>query len=269
MNDELPNSPQHKVSLDARFSSRPHVHRRLHQIADMMDQAIAEGATADEAEALVNEQLLRLGRRGPELRPFCLKAGVRPRMYSRRLQRVLVDFGAESAFAPASHRVREHYGIEIPVRAVRDCTLRHGKAIAVVAEEIKPRRNAKTIVTEMDGSMVPIVQAGSGSDGRKGKTVFWREARLCCARSAQEVEPVYGVTLGTVELAGWLWRQTAQLAGWESKTFVHGVGDGASWIVDKFEENFGEQGNYLIDFYHVSEYLSAAAQKWLIRAKSS
>ncbi len=182
-------------------------------------------------------------------------------MYSRRLQRVLVDFGAESAFAPASHRVREHYGIEIPVSAVRDCTLRHGKAIAVVAEEIKPRRNAKTIVTEMDGSMVPIVQAGSGSDGRKGKTVFWREARLCCARSAQEVEPVYGVTLGTVELAGWLWRQTAQLAGWESKTFVHGVGDGASWIVDKFEENFGEQGNYLIDFYHVSEYLSAAAQK--------
>jgi hypothetical protein len=182
-------------------------------------------------------------------------------MCSRRLQRVLVDFGAESAFAPASHRVREHYGIEMPVSAVRDCTLRHGKAIAVVAEEIKPRRNAKTIVTEMDGSMVPIVQAGSGSDGRKGKTVFWREARLCCARSAQEVEPVYGVTLGTVELAGWLWRQTAQLAGWESKTFVHGVGDGASWIVDKFEENFGEQGNYLIDFYHVSEYLSAAAQK--------
>ncbi len=61
MNDELPNSPQHKVSLDARFSSRPHVHRRLHQIADMMDQAIAEGATADEAEALAIEQLRELG----------------------------------------------------------------------------------------------------------------------------------------------------------------------------------------------------------------
>ncbi len=34
---------------------------RLHQIADMMDQAIAEGATADEAEALAIEQLRELG----------------------------------------------------------------------------------------------------------------------------------------------------------------------------------------------------------------
>ena len=29
--------------------------------------------------------------------------------------------------------------------------------------------------------------------------------------------------------------------------------------MDKFEENFGEQGAYLIDFYHVSQYLAAAA----------
>ncbi len=172
-----------------------------------------------------------------------------------------MDFGAESAFAAASLRVREHYGFDVPVSTVRDCTLRHAKAIAVVAEEIQPRPQAKTLVTQMDGSMVPIVQAGSGGDRRKGKTVFWREARLCCARSTKEVNPVYGVTLGTVEVAGWLWRQTAQLAGWQTKSEVHGVGDGAGWIVDKFEENFGEQGAYLIDFYHVSEYLSAAASK--------
>ena len=37
------------------------------------------------------------------------------------------------------------------------------------------------------------------------------------------------------------------------------------WIVAKFGENFGQQGSYLIDFYHVSEYLAAAAP--LIAAK--
>ena len=42
---------------------------------------------------------------------------------------------------------------------------------------------------------------------------------------------------------------------------MHGVGDGAPWIVEKFTENFGSQGKYLIDFYHVSEYLGAAALK--------
>jgi hypothetical protein len=37
------------------------VRARLHAIADMMDQAIAEGATADEAEEMAIEQLRELG----------------------------------------------------------------------------------------------------------------------------------------------------------------------------------------------------------------
>lgn len=209
----------------------------------------------------MDEQILRNGRRGKEIRPFCLHAGVTQRGYSRRLQRVLVDFGAEGAFAPATRRVREHYAIDVPVSAVRQLTLKHGKAIAVVAEEVKPRGAAKTLITEMDGSMVPIVQPGSGNDRRKGKTVLWREARLCCARSADQVEPVYGATLGTTQVASCLWLQTAQLAGLDGKTSVHGVGDGAGWILKQFHENFGQQGSYLIDFYHVSEYLAAAASE--------
>lgn len=181
------------------------------------------------------------------------------RGYSRHLQRVLVDFGAESAFAPAARRVREHYGIDVPVSAVRQLTLRHGRGIARVADEVKPRHPAKTLITEMDGSMVPIVQPGSGQDRRKGKTVLWREARLCCARSADQVDPIYGVTLGSTQVAGCLWLKTAQLAGLDHKTSVHGVGDGAGWILTQFTENFRERGSYLIDFYHVSEYLGAAA----------
>ena len=209
----------------------------------------------------MEEQILRDGRRGKEIRPFCLDAGVTQRGYSRRLQRVLVDFGAEGAFAPAARRVREHYAINVPVSGVRQFTLKHAKTIAVVAEEVKPRRAAKTLITEMDGSMVPIVQPGSGSDRRKGKTVLWREARLCCARSTDQVEPVYGATLGTTQVASCLWLQTAELAGLDGKTSIHGVGDGAGWIRKEFNENFGQQGTYLIDFYHVSEYLAAAASE--------
>jgi hypothetical protein len=47
--------------LDERFARRPHVYDRLHRIADMMDQAIAEGATADEAEERAIEELRQLG----------------------------------------------------------------------------------------------------------------------------------------------------------------------------------------------------------------
>lgn len=62
MNDELPAPKQNEVSLDARFAKRPHAYARLRQIADMMDHAIAEGCTADEAEAQAVEELRHLGR---------------------------------------------------------------------------------------------------------------------------------------------------------------------------------------------------------------
>lgn len=210
---------------------------------------------------MIEEQLLRLGRRGAELRPFCVAAHVQNRAYSRRLQRVMVDFGAESAFASAAARVREHYGIEVPVSRVRDSTLRHAARIGGTAEKVKARPQAKVLITEMDGSMVPIVQPGIGVDKRKGKKLIWREARLCCARSTEAVHPLYGATLGSVEVASWMWAQSARLAGCDSETQVHGVGDGAPWILNTFQENFYSQGTYTIDFYHVSEYLAAAAPK--------
>ena len=61
MKDGLHQSKKPQRSLDERFAHRPHTYERLHQIADMMEQAIADGASADEAEALAVEQIRRLG----------------------------------------------------------------------------------------------------------------------------------------------------------------------------------------------------------------
>ena len=209
------------------------------------------------------------------MRPFCLVAKVQPRGYSRPLQRALSDFGAEASFARAVERVKEHYGIEVPISAVREITYRHARAI----QQIEPTQPAaaKTLITQMDGSMIPLVESRGGVDRRKIKTTLWNEVRLCCARSEGQAGRVYGATLGTLENVSLLWEQTARRAGFKEETFVHGLGDGAPWIVQQFTDNFGSQGKYLIDFYHVSEYLAAAAQKiagpkkaaqWLRKQKS-
>lgn len=205
------------------------------------------------------EQLLRLGRRGRELRPFCNSAGVRHRACSGRLQRVLVDFGAEHSFERAAERVQEHYRIEVPRETIRSQTLRHGRAMTALPGPSSI--GTATLISQMDGSMIPVMQPGSGPDARKGKELAWREARLCMARPSDRVEGLYGATLGSAETAGWLWREVALAAGLSPKTYVHGLGDGADWIVDRFRENFREQGRYLLDFYHVSEYLAQAASK--------
>ena len=147
----------------------------------------------------------------------------------------------------AVSRVREHYAIEVPVAAVRQHTLRHGKAIATLAPT-DAAQPAQQIITQRDGSMIPVMQPGQGEDARQGRSLFWREVRLCSARTEGQATALYGATLGSAETASGLWRATAQSAGLGERIRVHGVGDGAPWIVAKFQENFGAQGNYLLDF---------------------
>lgn len=64
MNTKLPESNPEKPNeqnLDQRFATRPRLRQRLLSIADMIDQAIAEGCTAHEAETRAIEQIRKLG----------------------------------------------------------------------------------------------------------------------------------------------------------------------------------------------------------------
>jgi hypothetical protein len=209
----------------------------------------------------VAEQCLRLGRRGGQVRPFCERAQISPRGYSLALQRALVDFGADDSFLEATKKVREHYGVEVPLAAARQHTLSHAKAIGVVKH--RPASTAKTLLTGLDGSMVPLVESGRGKDKRKNKTLFWKQANLCCARSADSVECLYGATLASVKMAGMMWRDVGIAAGLLASSSVHAVADGADPIYDAFNEQFacwGEKAKFTVDFYHVKEHLSEAAE---------
>jgi Uncharacterised protein family (UPF0236) len=192
------------------------------------------------------------------------------------LERALTDFGAEESFERAALRVQEHYGIQVASSAIRRITYQHARKMHAV-EPVRPAQPTKTLITQMDGSMIPLVEPAKTGDRRKGKSLLWSEARLCCARAEEQVQRVYGATLGSLESVSLLWTQTAGYGGLDPKTFVHGIGDGAPWIVEKFKENFGSQGQYLIDFYHVSEYLGGAglkiagpkkATRWLRKQKA-
>ena len=119
----------------------------------------------------------------------------------------------------------------------------------------------KPIIVETDGGMVPIVEPSKeGKDKRKGKTLSWREAKLSLAHAQGSCTPVYAGSIeGGVEEAGRQLLSCAVRAGFGANSRVHAVGDGAPWIVGQIEQQFGDQGCYLIDFYHVCEYLGAAS----------
>ncbi len=167
------------------------------------------------------------------------------------------------AFCDVNKKLKEHYGIEVPESGIRITTLKH-------AEKIKQQRDAQLgciasegkacIISETDGSMIPIVKPDEEAvDKRRNKTLRYREARLTLAHEKGAKTPVFSATLGDVKEAGRHMLHCVKVVGINDQTTLHCVGDGAPWIAAQLEEHFGAHASYLIDFYHVCEYLSSAA----------
>jgi len=192
-------------------------------------------------------------------------AGIRCRGYSRPLQRAIADFGADVPFARVVEKLKEHYGITIPTSAAATLTYRHAYGLTMAdVQPSAPSRPAAVLITEADGSMIPVVQCGGigpdpGADKRKVRHVAWKEGRLSLVRNRDKVAPVFAVTLGDAQTCGRQLKDLARSAGLAHTTRVHALGDGAPWIAEQIEEQFGAQGRYLIDFYHLCDYLAAAA----------
>ena len=163
----------------------------------------------------MEEPLWRLGTRVE--RPFSERAGVSCRATSVPLQRVLVDFGADEAFGRVPDKLREHYGIGMPAGTIRLATERHAQCLfeQEMAREVHAEpAKGRLFIGEMDGSMVPVVEAAQDADDkRKGKTLVWKEARLCIARALGSVTPVFGGHFaGGVEESGRQWARCAGVA---------------------------------------------------------
>lgn len=189
--------------------------------------------------------------------------GVGTRGKSRRLTRALVDFGVEDSFAKANERLREHYGFGLNASAVREATLIHAARAQARLEaqygesfRILPVEGAGQLVAQSDGSMVCTVAGGPRKAPRPRE---WKEMRLMAAQRHGSVERVYAAGFLDVGEAGRRWGHCARDAGWGFNSRVHVIGDGAPWIEIQSREVFGSQGSFLLDFYHASEYLGAAA----------
>jgi len=177
---------------------------------------------------------------------------------------VLTDFGADSSFAKAAEKVREHYGFEVSVSAVRSATEKHGSSMQwEMEEEVRmPAQGVRGLLTEIDGVLVPIVEVGEGEgDKRKTRSYKYLEARLCIAGQVGSVARRYRATIGSVDEAGQQWKACVVEAGGGGNTELHCLGDGAKWIVRQAVKQFGEKAKFLVDVYHLSEYLGAASEK--------
>lgn len=126
------------------------------------------------------------------------RLGVSPRGHSRRLERVLTDFGCEHSFAKAAESVQEHYGFEIGASAVRAVTLEHAQRAQKQLEQgyaqsfrILPKVGVEHVIAEAEGTLIRTVEPGK----RKGKRLRdWKEMRLVAAQAKDSITTLYGAT---------------------------------------------------------------------------
>jgi hypothetical protein len=98
------------------------------------------------------------------------------------------------------------------------------------------------------------------------------------AHANGSMTPVFAGTMDSVEIAGQQLVSCVHYSGATENTQIHCVGDGARWIANQVEEKFGSNAKYLIDFYHLCEYLCAAvpycsshgdSDSWLKKQKNA
>jgi hypothetical protein len=203
------------------------------------------------------------------VRPFQSSAQVHCRGYSLPLQRVITDLGADVPFGQIPQKLLEHHGLTVPISSAQAITQSHAQRILAnqpVDTDLPIGAAVASLVTQIDGSMLPMVETTPEAseveqlDRRKTRKLSWKEARLGFSRAATAgSQPIFAATLGSVDQAGQQLLHTAIQAGLGANTFVHGVGDGAPWIASQMERHFGEPGRFLLDFYHLCDYLAAAS----------
>jgi Uncharacterised protein family (UPF0236) len=219
----------------------------------------------------VIEQLFTLGKGAGIVRPFSRSAEIHCRGYSMPLQRIITDFGADAPFGQIAAKLQEHHGITVPVSSAQAITEQHAAQILAIElsrlpDEIPASAGVACLIAEIDGRMIPIVTTDTPTDAgipavdrRTTREIGWQEARLAFTRAPDQTQPRFGVTMGNVNQAGAQLLGAAIRSGVGQQTFVHAVGDGAPWIADPVAQHFGPPGRYLLDFYHLCEYLAAAS----------
>lgn len=197
-------------------------------------------------------------------RPLPADLRIRCLEKSLRLQRALTDFGIDESFEKASAKAKEHYGLDIGASAVRETTLEHAREVEALGLKsfdqpfrALPAAGADTLICEADGSFLRLMESGLPRKGKRPRD--WKEVRVVAAQAKGSLHACYAASFGTPEQAGRYWALAARLAGWALNTKVHGLGDGADWIVGELREIFGEETDFLIDFYHLMDYLADAA----------
>ena len=167
---------------------------------------------------------------------------------------------------------------------MRRINLKHASQAKVYEETAKPMPKLKKddqILSETDATMIPVIEhpplenqgvESQKRDQRKNKQCVYKEMKLSMARlmksndiivKRQEAAVKFEATTGNAEAAGQRMKHCLSSLGVTRKTKIHTVGDEALWIEEQYRQITKGRSDYLIDFYHLIEYLKPAGKSYI------
>lgn len=176
----------------------------------------------------------------------------------------MVDLGSDASYEETSRKLKRYWNVHLSSSSIQTIVNKHSKIISENIDKLTETRTRNSqpeyVVGESDGTMLPLISVDDNCSGdrRKTRKTYWGEARLSLAYEAGDVNPKYAVSMQGVDEVGNQLVKLVKQVGAGKKTQLHFVGDGAPWIAAQVEKNFGSQATYLIDYYHLSEYLNKA-----------
>jgi hypothetical protein len=168
------------------------------------------------------------------------------------------------SYSEGCRKVKKYWHVDLAASSSQVVVNKHAKIIEQNIDKLQKQKvhfsKLKNVIQQSDGTMLPLVsmQENCSADRRKTRKRYWKETRLSLAYAKGEIDPIYAVSMGNPDEVGEQWLKLNKQVGAAEDTPIHFVSDGAQWIANQVEKHFGDKAHFLIDYYHLSEYLNKA-----------
>ena len=211
------------------------------------------------------------GKHRASTRPFSEVTGISSGHFSLKIQRIVTDFSINNNFRDVSKKLKEHYGLNIGTTSIMnilynqvgsyskdfyDSLILYGKVTEALVLEI-----------QIDGVFIPIAiynKAKSIGEDKRVKLIY-REVKHVGVIKPGKIKGLNFAVItpkDNIKEFSQDILKILKLSGFTKNTEVFGLADGAVWIENLLKDNIFTENtfHYLIDFFHLAEYIHDAVK---------
>jgi len=223
-------------------------------------------------------------------RPFSEVTKINSGHFSLKVQRIVTDFSINNNFRDVSKKLKEHYNLDIGPTSIKNILYNQ---VGVYSKDFYDSlilydkvTEALVLEVQVDGVFIPIAIYNKTKRIGEDKRVklIYREVKHVGIITPGKIKGLNFAVITPKDNIKEFSKnilKILKLSGFTENTKVFGLADGAVWIENLLKDDIFTENTfyYLIDFFHLAEYIHEAVKtlpdsrkylvkKWKIMAKN-